>query len=317
MSMAQIYTNDLTFTKVYPMELRSSTGDTLQSFIHDVSIPHSLHSDNAPELLHGKFKRLCKDYGINNTYTEPYSPWQNRAEGGIRELKQHVQRKMTSKHVPPRLWDFCCKWSCEVRNKTASNLYALEGHTSYEATLGRTPDISSLTAFDFYDVMWYYDEVRQFPEPKRKLGRWPGEAHNFGQAMCYWILPASGKTIVCSTVQPITQDQLTKELKNDIKKLDMSIAENIGDVNDIKYDLDDLPQEVLQDIITPEYKPVAPENSMPEADDWDAEAYDQYISAEVRLPKDGQEMLGQVIARKRDADGNPVGNTKWFFRLGM
>jgi len=135
--------------------------------------------------------------------------------------------------------------------------------------------------------------------------------------MCYWILPASGKTIVCSTVQPITQDQLTKELKNDIKKLDMLIAENIGDVNDIKYDLDDLPQEVLQDIITPEYKPVAPENSMPEADDWDAEAYDQYISAEVRLPKDGQEMLGQVIARKRDADGNPVGNTKWFFRLGM
>lgn len=37
------------------------------------------------------------------------------------------------------------------------------------------------------------------------------------------------------------------------------------------------------------------------------EAYDQYISAEVLLPKDGQEVLGQVVARKRDADGNPIG----------
>jgi hypothetical protein len=30
---------------------------------------------------------------------------------------------MTSKSVPLRLWDFCCRWSCEVRNKSAGNLY--------------------------------------------------------------------------------------------------------------------------------------------------------------------------------------------------
>jgi len=110
-TMAQLYINDLAFTKVYPMKLKSDIGDTLQTFIHDVGIPHSIHSDNAPQLMHGKFKRLCKDYGINTTYTEPYSPWQNRAEGGIRELKHHVQRKMNSKNVPSRLWDFCCKWN--------------------------------------------------------------------------------------------------------------------------------------------------------------------------------------------------------------
>jgi hypothetical protein len=36
-----------------------------------------------------------------------------------------------------------------------------------------------------------------------------------------------------------------------------------------------------------EFVPIEPEASMPEADEWDAEAYDQYISAEVRLPRGG------------------------------
>jgi hypothetical protein len=47
---------------------------------------------------------------------------------------------------------------------------------------------------------------------------------------------------------------------------------------------------------------------MPEADDWDAEAYDQYIAAEVQLSRGGREMLGKVIARKYDRDGNPIGH---------
>lgn len=107
--MAQIYDNDLSFTKIYPMKMKSEAGDTLQTFIHDVNIPHSIRSNDVPELMHGKFKQLCKDYGINCNYTEPYSPWQNRAESAIWELKCHVHHKMTGKCVPHRLWDFCCK----------------------------------------------------------------------------------------------------------------------------------------------------------------------------------------------------------------
>lgn len=98
--MAQIFINDLNFSKVYPMQAKSETSDTLKAFIHDVGIPHTLHSDDAKELMQGAFKQVCKDYNIPCTYTEPYSPWQNRAEGGIRELKRHVHRKMTSKKVP-------------------------------------------------------------------------------------------------------------------------------------------------------------------------------------------------------------------------
>jgi hypothetical protein len=98
--MAQLYINDLSFTKIYPMKLKSETQLTLSTFIHDVGIPHSIHSDDAPELMHGKFRALCRDYGTSTTYTEPYNPWQNRAEGGIRELKQHVHHKMKANKVP-------------------------------------------------------------------------------------------------------------------------------------------------------------------------------------------------------------------------
>jgi len=62
----------------------------LNTFIHEVGIPYELHSDDAKELMEGKFKQICREYGIKTTYSEPHSPWQNRAESGIRELKRHV-----------------------------------------------------------------------------------------------------------------------------------------------------------------------------------------------------------------------------------
>jgi hypothetical protein len=98
--MAQLYINDMGFTKMYPMKSKSDTADSLSVLIHEVGIPSAIHSDNAKELLQGKFKALCKEYSIPTSYTEPHSPWQNRAEGGIQELKRHVSRKMKACNVP-------------------------------------------------------------------------------------------------------------------------------------------------------------------------------------------------------------------------
>jgi hypothetical protein len=46
---------------------------------------------------------------------------------------------------------------------------------------------------------------------------------------------------------------------------------------------------------TPHFDPV--EEDVPKADNWDPEAYDNYISAQILLPKPGtdQEILGTVI----------------------
>jgi len=42
-----------------------------------------------------------------------------------------------------------------------------------------------------------------------------------------------------------------------------------------------------------------PDSSMPEADEWKPEAFDQYISAQVILPSQDSQLLGTVIARKK------------------
>jgi len=229
-SMAQIYTNDLAFTRVYPMKLKSQAHKTLSAFIHEVGIPSSLHSDDAKELMQGKFRDLCKDYHIPCTYTEPHSPWQNRAENTIRELKRHMKWKIAANKVPTRLWDFCVKWSSDVRNKTSNNKFLLDGRTPYEAVLGHTPDISSLATFNFYEPVWYIDQTEDFPKPRRKLGHWLGEAHNIGQAMCYWVLPISGIPIARSTVTPIPTEYLsTEELIQELNLLDQVLIGKFGD----------------------------------------------------------------------------------------
>ncbi len=296
----QLFANDIGFSMIYPMRLKSEAPNTLKCFLQDVGTPHVLHSDNAKELMQGEWRKICNDFAIQTTYTEPKSPWQNRAEGHIRETKRHIHRKMKANKVPKRLWSYCAKWSCDVRNKTSSNLFALEGRTPYEAIYNHTPDISSLCEFDFYEPVWYY-EPNEFPEDKRILGRWLGEAHKVGQAMCYWILTSTGKPIARSTVQPISDAEMaTDVVKAELVAFDESITEKISknfeelrdmDIPDYLRYLDDSddPQE------TPHYDLVEPEASMPEADDFTIDEFDKYIAAEVLLPKGDSMVIGKVI----------------------
>jgi transposase InsO family protein len=85
--MAQLYINDQMSTRIYPVKNKSDIADTLQSLMHEIGIPHTIHSDNAKELTQGRFKSLCSDFSIPCTLSEPYSPCQNRVESGIREPK--------------------------------------------------------------------------------------------------------------------------------------------------------------------------------------------------------------------------------------
>ncbi len=46
---------------------------------------------------------------------------------------------------------------------------------------------------------------------------------------------------------------------------------------------------------------------MLEADEWDQETFDQYVSSEVILPHGGTEKIGKVISCKGVHNGNPIG----------
>jgi hypothetical protein len=63
--------------------------------------------DGSKEQTLGNFKRKLREADCNARQTKPYSPWQQAAEGCIRELKRGVSRKMMKTESPKVLWGHC------------------------------------------------------------------------------------------------------------------------------------------------------------------------------------------------------------------
>jgi hypothetical protein len=104
----------------------------------------------------GDWWKTCREAGIKMTHTESRSPWQNRTEVEIRELKRHVRRLMSRTQTPHKLWDFCCTYMTELRNRLARPLPQLHGRTPYEIISGNTTDISEFLEYEWYQPVWYY-----------------------------------------------------------------------------------------------------------------------------------------------------------------
>jgi hypothetical protein len=165
--------------------------------------------------------------------------------------------------------------------------------------------------FDFYQIVSYWDDGG-FPQGKSKLGRWVGVADRIGQALCYSILAATGAVVYRSTVQPIPrEEQCTPAFKARAAALDKGIQEKIGDAApngaDVAEDIGILVDGTEGEDEGDDTLPYEPEATMPEADDFEEEGLDNYITAQVMLPKGKGMQRATVTGRKRDANGNPIG----------
>lgn len=304
---AQMFINDVDFQKVYPMKKKGDAGQTLATLFSDVGVPSWLHTDNAKELTQAEWKRVRDIHSVQQTEAEPYTPWQNRAESGIRENKKSTKRMMQRTQASPRLWDYATVYTAETRNLTAHGTPQLNGRTPHEITTGHTPDISEWLQYDWYEPIWYYDSEEPYPGDSRKCARWLGVAHRIGQALCYWVLPESGNPIARSTIQCWTTDEVVDPtMKLLLAAYDKKIAERlrtVGFINEeiplglMAYDPDE------DDVA----EPFDTEAAMPEADDYDVEAFDKYLTAQVLLPHGDGMSRATVASRKRDTDGNPIG----------
>jgi hypothetical protein len=124
------------------------------------------------------------------------------------------------------------------------------------------------------------------------------------------VLPISGVPIARSSVKPIPPEYLTMDdAVQELTALDKVLTERFGEpIKSENLSEDDINSpDIDVEGITPLFEPMEPENAMPEADLWDAKAYDQYISVQVILPSGDSQLLGTITARKRDVHGNPVG----------
>ncbi len=105
--------------------------DTLLQLIQDVGVPAAHPCYGAQELQYGYWNQICHDYGIPQTTTEPYSPWQNHMEINIQGAKEAIQHLMQQMHTPKALWNYCASGGC----------------TPHEIITGNTPDVTQFVEF--------------------------------------------------------------------------------------------------------------------------------------------------------------------------
>jgi len=311
------------FVYTVPIKSKANAGDALLQFIQDVGIPEVIVSDGAKEQTgaNTKFMEVVRTYGIKTRQTEPYSPWQNRAENTIGRLKRRWRNVMTLKGVPIRLWDFGLQHQAELMSRIVSSEDQRPG---VELLSGHATDISQWLDFEFYDRVWYLEKRKQdLTEDVKKMGRWLGVSHNVGADLCYWIINEHGDIMPHSTVQHITKDELAQEnIAKMARAFDMVLEGKLRDANfrvemkgtDMNY-LDDEDEEDSEKTWNDIY---------PEADEYTPETFDEFINAEV-ISNDGM-TTGTVWKRKRDEvtnlpmgrrDENPMLDTRRYeIRLG-
>lgn len=230
----------------------------------------------------------------------------NAAEGAICKLKKASARALLRTGAPLRLWDDCLELHALIRSHLPNNHFALHGQVSETFVRGHTADISKISEHPWYGWVWWLDSQAQFPEPKPQLGRYLGPAPDIGPAMCARILKGNGQYTYRSTYWAISDDKKANPaIQEKMSEFDKSIQTTLG----LPCKNADFPEDwgitgvsiPYEDDHTPTFIPT------PEADATTPDHEDQYIGAEVVLPRGERYLSGTVKRRRLDASGTAIG----------
>jgi hypothetical protein len=285
------------------MKCKGDAHETLSLVFQRDGVPPTMVTDDSKEQTKGEFHHKLKEVDCHPRVTEPYSPWQQAAEGCIRELKRGSSRKMIKTGSPKCLWDHCLELEAYVRSCISNDIYMTTGQVPETVMTGNTADISHIAEFGWYDWVMFQDNKPSFPDDKLILGCYLGPAIDTGLALTAKILKSNGVFVCRSTMGHLTDEELDSSVQKDMRcKFDESIENHLGPVA--------LPQDFPAEDLTPDPTYYEDTNAMdPEYGDAEVmpEIGDNYLSAELMLPKGGVMVKGRVTVRKCDRDGNLVG----------
>lgn len=191
---------------VHPMKSESNNFEALQDFIQKVGIPNALKSDITKSEIGTKWTDWCRQYCVNQSFTEPKSPWQNYAEQGINNLGRMAARCMHAFKAPSSRHGWCQIWCKDVQNHLASR--KLGWRTPPKQLPSNTPDIS-VFRFHFWQPIKYYDHSVKQPGDEWLPGQFIGIAES-GDSLTYHVETEKPKgrgwnvILVCSTIRPQT-----------------------------------------------------------------------------------------------------------------
>ena len=84
--MAQIYSSSFGWARAHLMNRKGEAHETLSLLFHHDGVPPAMVTDGSKEQTLGDFRRKLREADCHPRVTEPYSPWQQAAEGCIREV---------------------------------------------------------------------------------------------------------------------------------------------------------------------------------------------------------------------------------------
>jgi hypothetical protein len=97
---AQAYATSFGWSQAHPLTTNGDAHESLSLLFHRDGIPPTMILDGSKEQTLGNFKRKLREADCHARQTEPYSPWQQAAEGCIRKLKRGVSCKMMKTGSP-------------------------------------------------------------------------------------------------------------------------------------------------------------------------------------------------------------------------
>jgi hypothetical protein len=169
------------------MKTESEFADVYLDFIRKYGIPSALRRDYAKSEISERAQDIHRDLIIADQWTEPHSPWQNRAElNGIKYLKSYAQVLLDRTGAPDNLWFLAQDYLAHVHNLSANR--QVNWKIPEQVSRGRKPDISHMLMFYWFEPVLYLDPVSKFPETKERPGYFIGFADNVGDALTFKIL---------------------------------------------------------------------------------------------------------------------------------
>eukprot|EP00804_Cyclotella_cryptica_P003089 CCRYP_006074-RA/>CCRYP_006074-RA protein AED:0.29 eAED:0.04 QI:0/0/0/0.75/0.33/0.5/4/0/1079 len=288
---------------------KSDAHEALSLLFQRDGVPPACIVDGSLEQVKGEFRRKLKEASCRLKQTEPYSPWQNAAEGNIRELKKGAGRKMIKSGSPKKLWDDCLVLESYIRSNTAHDIYMLHGEVPETIMSGETSDISQFCEFEWYEWVKFRDSAVQFPEDSLVLGRYLGPSIDVGPALTAKILKQNGEVVHRSTYRGLTPEEIVNPVDQAaMKSFNESIEVKLGpkaSIDDFKdLGIDEPP-------ILDRYEDDDLDGRMPDPPDEELDATpevgDSYVNTEFA---DGEvtELTANAIAEAMfaqcDEDGN-------------
>jgi hypothetical protein len=179
----------------------------------------------------------------------------------------------------------------------------LDGQVPKTLVTASTADISEITEFKWYQWVYFRDTTVEYPDDKEVLGHYLGPATEIGPAMAAKILKCNGQTVVHTTFRPLTDDEI---LKDDIKQKRISFDAQIEQTLGTGFKPDNCKGN--PDVETPLMPPYGDDQGnelqMPDTDEFDVDAYDQYGRANANLPQGDSMANARVLGQKREQDGS-------------